>query len=132
MNLKILMLTAALTSSFTSLQTFGETIESKIESQGDSSYVKVMSLMSKSRNGFLSLQIEFANSDYKSRNIYYRVKWLDETGFQVWDDETWKPVLIQGSSKQNLQVIAPTMKAKDFRVQFNAEDNRPNDPTNPN
>ncbi len=107
-------------------------IDTKMEYQGKSSYVKVVGLQAKTRDGFLSLQVEVANSDYKPRKIFYRVKWLDDSGFQVWDDEPWKPMLVQGSARMNIQASAPTPKARDFRVQFNAEDNRPNDPTDPN
>ena len=103
----------------------------KIEHQGDSSYVKVVGLAVKNSDSFIALQVEVANADFKPRQIYYRVKWLDESGFQVWDDEPWKSVLIQGSARQNLTVTSPTPKARDFRIQFNAENNRPNDPTEP-
>ena len=106
-----------------------DAIDAKIEHQGESSYVKVVGLAVKERDGFIALQVEVANSDYKPRKIYYRVKWLDESAFQVWDDEPWKPVLIQGSARQNLMATSPTPKARDFRIQFNAENNRPNDPT---
>jgi uncharacterized protein YcfL len=106
-------------------------MDAKIEHQGTSSYVKVVNLAAKESDGFLALQLEVANSDYKRRMIYYRVKWLDASGFQVWDDEPWKPVLMQGSARQNLQARSPTPKARDFRIQFNAENNRPNDPTAP-
>lgn len=132
MNIKFLALTIPLFLSSISLTVGAESIDSKIENQGNSSYVKVVGLQAKEKNGFLTLQLEIANSDYKPRKIYYRVKWLDETGFQVWEDEPWKPSLVQGSARQNIQVSAPTPKARDFRVQFNAEENRPNDPTDPN
>lgn len=106
-----------------------QTIASKVENQGDSRYVKVSGLMARERNGFMALQMELTNSDYEPQRIFWRVKWLDEAGFQVWDDEPWKPVLMQGSAKQNLQLTAPTPKAKDFRIQFNAEKNWRNDPS---
>lgn len=102
-------------------------IDSKIENLGSSERVKVVGLMVKERDGFLSLQFEIANSDEKPNKIYYRVKWLDASGFQVWDDEPWKPVLVQGGARQNLQVRSPTPKARDFRVQYNVQGNRSDD-----
>ncbi len=86
-------------------------------------------MIARERNGLLNLQIELANSDREPQQAYYRIKWLDETGFQVWDDEAWKPLTIQGSARQNIQASAPTTKARDFRIQFNAEKNWSNDPT---
>lgn len=122
-----LMLAAA---SLSATPVAAQTIASKVENQGDSRYVKVSGLMARERNGFMALQIELTNTDYEPQRIFWRVKWLDDTGFQVWDDEPWKPVLVQGSAKQNLQVSAPTNKARDFRIQFNAEKNWRNDPSN--
>ena len=88
--------------------------------------LKITGLMSKISNGFISLQVEMANTDNEDRKAFYRVKWLDESGFQVWDDEVWKPVLLHGNQKNNVQVMAPTNKARDFRIQFNAENNYAN------
>jgi uncharacterized protein YcfL len=107
-----------------------QTIASKVENQGYSRHIKLIGLMARERNGFLSLQIELANSDNETRHAYYRIKWLDEEGFQVWDDEPWKPIQLHGSQKQNLQAVAPTIKARDFRIQFNAENNWANNPIN--
>lgn len=105
-----------------------QAIASKVEHQGEARYIKVTGLMAKERNGFLVVQVELANGDNVARRAFWRVKWLDESGFQVWDDEPWKPVLVQGSGRQNLQAAAPTPKAKDFRIQFNAEENWSNIP----
>ena len=100
-----------------------QSISDKIEHQGTSRYIKVTSLMSKVSNGFLQLQLELNNTDYDAQKAFYRVKWLDESGFQVWDDEAWKPLLIHGNQKHNVQIMSPTNKARDFRIQFNAEKN---------
>lgn len=111
------------------LPTMAQSIASKIENQGDARYVKVTGLMAKERNGFLTLQMELTNIDNDPQRVFWRVKWLDDTGFQVWDDEPWKPALIQAGAKQNVQAMAPTPKAKDFLIQFNAESNRRNTPS---
>lgn len=100
-----------------------QTIASKLEHLGQSSYVQVAELMARQRNGFLTLQMALQNTDNEPRRVFWRVKWLDETGFQVWDDEAWKPLLLQGSARQNVQASAPTAQARDFRIQLNAEDN---------
>jgi hypothetical protein len=96
----------------------------KIEFQGNPKYLKVANLMDKQRNGLIMIQLELANVDNDEHKGYWRVKWLDESGFQVWDDEPWKPVTLHGSARQNLQAVAPTTKARDYRIQYNAEENR--------
>lgn len=131
MNIKMFALAAVLACSVLGAvaPVQAQTIASKVENQGDSRYIKVMGLMARERNGLLQLQIELGNSDNEPQKAYYRIKWLDESGFQVWDDEPWKPLLIQGSARQNIQAVAPTRNAKDFKIQFNAEKNWSNDPT---
>lgn len=112
-----------LASALSTGQAGAQTIASKLEHLGQSTYVQVAGLMARERNGLLALQMELVNTDNEPRRVFWRVKWLDDAGFQVWDDEPWKPALIQGSARQNLQIIAPTPKARDFRIQFNAQDN---------
>ncbi|GAB2181059.1 hypothetical protein DLREEDagrD3_12820 [Denitratisoma sp. agr-D3] len=129
--LKTLLLSAALAAALgvgATLPAAAQTIASKVEHQGDARYVKVTGLVAKERNGLLALQVELTNVDNTARRAFWRVKWLDDSGFQVWDDEPWKPVLVQGGSRQNLQSLAPTPKARDFRIQFNAEENWSNKP----
>lgn len=105
-----------------------QTIASRVESLGEARYVKVTGLMAKERNGFLVLQFELNNTDSSAQKIYWRVKWLDDDGFQVWDDEAWKPMTIHGNARQNVVATAPTPKATDFRIQYNAESNWSNQP----
>lgn len=123
---RITLTTAALLAAtvlLTTSQAGAQTIASKLEHMGQSTYVQVAGLMARERNGLLALQLELANTDNEPRRVFWRVKWLDDAGFQVWDDEPWKPALIQGSARQNLQIVAPTPKARDFRIQLNAQDN---------
>ena len=87
-----------------------QTISSRVESLGEARYVKVTGLMAKERNGFLVLQFELNNGDSSAQKIYWRVKWLDDDGFQVWDDEAWKPMTIHGNARQNVVATAPTPK----------------------
>jgi len=100
-----------------------QTIASKVEEQGHARYVQITALKATERNGFLAVEMELANNDRDAQQVFWRIKWLDDAGFQVWDDEPWKPVRLHGSARQNLRADAPTVKARDFRIQFNASDN---------
>lgn len=109
-----------------------QSIASKMEYMGTARHIDVTALMARERNGFLAVQFEVANSSSSARRLFYRVKWLDESGFQVWDDEAWKPVLVQALSRQNIQMTAPTPKARDFRIQINGEESWSVPVTQPN
>ena len=129
MKLKTLI-AASLIALSASAPVHAQTIASKIESLGEARYVKVTGLMGKERNGFLVVQFELNNSDSSAQKVFWRVKWLDADGFQVWDDEAWKPMTIHGNARQNVVATAPTPKARDFRIQYNAESNWSNQPAN--
>ncbi|MBB5392965.1 MULTISPECIES: YcfL family protein [unclassified Herbaspirillum] len=102
----------------------GQTIASKIETMGEPASLQFTGLRMREQNGLLRVQAELTNQDTAPQSAYYRVQWLDDAGFQVWDDEAWKPVLLHGAQKLTLQIVAPTTRARDFKIQFSATDNR--------
>lgn len=101
-----------------------QTIASKLEIMGEPAMLQFTGLRMREQNGLIQVQAVVSNSDTKPQTAYYRVQWLDDAGFQVWDDEAWKPVMLHGAQKLTLQMVAPTTKARDFKIQFSAADNR--------
>ena len=99
-------------------------IEDKVDMLGTPKYLQIVSLNSGTKNQLLVVNAEIVNTDDRDNNAYYRVRWLDQDGDQVWDDQAWKPVLLHGNQKIRLRAVAPTTKAKDFKIEFSAEDNR--------
>jgi uncharacterized protein YcfL len=106
-----------------SLPAAAQTINSKVEVQGTPRHVQISGLTAREQNGLLSLYLEFQNTDNADQEAYYRVTWLDDGGFPVWNEEAWKPVLIHGNLKEKIVVISPNVKARDFKIQFSAEKN---------
>lgn len=102
---------------------FCQTIASKVDYLGQSRHLSVTGLMARHINGLLALQIEISNSDYDDQQGYYRIHWIDAQGFDAWEDEAWKPVLLHGTQKQAIQITAPTLKAVDFRIEFSGDSN---------
>ncbi len=96
--------------------------DNRIEWSGPSNEVIVRQLMSRPEAGGLNVQMELENTDFKLRRIYWRARWLDASGFQVWEDEVWKPVMLLANTRQLIQFHAPTPKATHFVVQINRED----------
>lgn len=111
-----------------SLSGYAEAIADKVQYQGKSKYIQITDIKVADKNGLLRLQVEFTNTNRSDRSAYYRIRWMDDSGFDVGGEEAWKPILIHGDQKQVVQTVAPSTQARDFRIQFNAEDNRSNDP----
>ena len=105
------------------IPTAAPTKESKIEEQGKMNNLKVTDLRATKRDNLLRVQAEVSNTSNSNQQLYYRFKWLDQDGFTVWDEEPWKPVIVYGSQKQTISVVAPTFKATDFRLILQSPDN---------
>ena len=101
-----------------------QTIASKLEIMGEPAMLQFTGLRMREQNGLIQVQAVVSNNDTKPQTAYYRVQWLDDAGFQVWDDEAWKPVMLHGAQKLTLQMVAPTTKARDFKSQSSASENR--------
>jgi uncharacterized protein YcfL len=119
---KILLLITLITLSYFEVCS-AETIESKIDQQGTAKYLNFTGLSARPKNNLLVLNVEVTNKDDRDNKAFYRVRWLDESGDSVWDDQPWKPLLFHGNQKQHLRIVAPTTKAKDFKIEFSAEAN---------
>lgn len=94
---------------------------SKVEFAGSSDAIKVNKIMVK-QGALMQVQAEMYNDLSKPMTVYYRTRWLDEGGFQVWEDEAWKPMVFQAFTTQRIQITAPTPKARDFKIQLSTED----------
>lgn len=100
-----------------------DSVESKVEQHGTSKYLEIIGVSSKVADHLLTIHLQIKNKDGNDNRGYYRVRWLDESGDPVWDDEPWKPLLLHGNQKLSLKMVAPTVKAKDFKIEFSAEEN---------
>lgn len=87
----------------------------KVEQQGDIAPLQVKDVLMATQNDLLKLNVILENSDNEPVNYRYRVRWTNVDGFQIWDDEPWKPMLIHAREKQVITVVAPSSKASDFR-----------------
>jgi len=100
-----------------------DSMASKLEQLGEMTNLKVTDLRVANRNGLLNIQAEITNISSSSERLFYRFKWLDSTGFSVWDEEPWKPVVIYGQQKHLITVVAPTPQATDFRLVLQSPNN---------
>ena len=91
-------------------------IEEKIDIMGQLEEVKVLEIQARVRNGLLIVQTELENLSPKTQQVFYRIKWLEESGLQAWEDEAWKTLVLYGKQRQTLVSSAPTPMARDFRV----------------
>lgn len=101
----------------------GGSIASKLEQLGEMTYLKVTDMRAVRRNNLLRIQFTVTNSSNKKEQLYYRFRWLDEDGMTVWEEEPWKPELIYGKQGKIINVVAPTFKAVDFKIEMQSPHN---------
>lgn len=106
------------------LPTQAASINDKVEQLGQISNLKVNAIRVVRRNDFLNIQAEVVNPTNSNEQLYYRFKWLDDSGFTVGGEETWKPLVINGGQKKLIETIAPQSSATDFRLELQSPNNK--------
>ena len=69
-------------------------------------------------NGFLLVKVALNNTSSSNKNINYRFLWLDDQGFPVGNEESWKSKLIYGGQSTFITSTAPLVTAVDFRIEI--------------
>ncbi|KZE33269.1 DUF1425 domain-containing protein [Crenobacter luteus] len=100
-----------------------DSVASKTEPLGKMDNVKVDTIRLVRRNGLLNIQAEFVNQSSKNQVVFYRFKWLDDSGFSTWGEEVWKPITLYGTERKLLTEVAPTPNTTDFRLQLQSPEN---------
>lgn len=74
-------------------------------------------LRSQTRSGLLHVQAEIQNKLNQNANVVWRVRWLNDGGFQIGDGEVWKPVNMGPGQVRLLESVATSNKAVDFKYE---------------
>ncbi|MFD0929659.1 YcfL family protein [Methylophilus glucosoxydans] len=75
-------------------------------------------LRSQTRNGLLHVQAEVQNKLNQNANVFWRVRWLNDGGFQIGDGEVWKPVNVGPGQLKLLESVATSPQAVDFKYEI--------------
>lgn len=69
--------------------------------------------------GFLKVQVQVENRTRKARSFTYRIEWFDENGMLIESPvRVARPRTIEAREVMSITAIAPTPRAKDFRMKF--------------
>lgn len=123
---KSLLLSTALLLGGTTLlpaPVYAATVADKVDMQGKPKYLTIDTLRMATRNGMLVVEADIKNRHNDPETLLYRVTWLDNSGMRVWEEEAWKPYVVQGTQKTTLHLTAPTKQATDFRLEVNSPEN---------
>lgn len=63
----------------------------------------------------LKVDVVVHNDESDVERLLYKFRWIDAEGMRAADEESWKPLLLYGNSRQTVTTIAPNAKARDFK-----------------
>lgn len=94
-------------------------VAAKVALRGDAQGVKISEIRMIRPNDILVVQADMASVVPQDRTVFYRFRWLDGSGNQVGDGESWKQMTLLGLGQQTVKSVAPTGAASDFRLEMN-------------
>lgn len=96
-------------------------VAAKVTLRGEANSVRIQEIRAVRRNDILIVQSDLLNLGNTDRTVFYRYRWLDNSGSQVGDGEVWKQMTLMGQAPQTVKGIAPSSIAVDFRLEMNVE-----------
>lgn len=85
---------------------------------GNANAFEVKSIRTTTTVDALNVQVELLNNRGRRDVLYYRLRWLDETGMQVGQYDTWSTESFEGFQKSVLSFRAPDPRITDFRFEI--------------
>ena len=69
--------------------------------------------------GVLAVQVELYNSTAELERINYKFEWFDEKGMSIEAPTSgWRPKTLHGGEPVWIKAVAPSPRAKDFRLKL--------------
>ncbi len=99
----------------------GAGVASKLMLRGEANGVQVSEMRMARRADVLVVEADILNTKVDNRTVFYRFKWLDSSGMQVGDGESWKQLTVYGKQSQVVKSVAPNANGVDFRIEMNVE-----------
>lgn len=96
-------------------------IAAKLMLRGAPNGLKVSEMRLTRKNDVLVVQADLQNVTKKDVVAYHRFRWLDASGNQVGDGESWKQTPVYGDQVQTIKSVAPTSAVVDLRLEMNVE-----------
>lgn len=70
-------------------------------------------------DNLLKVEVDLYNSDTDTRRVNYKFEWFDQAGMQVDTPlSTWQHKILLAKETITFSAVAPTPKAKDFRLKL--------------
>ena len=100
----------------TKIGSMDDLVKAKVAKEGKSSPdVEIEEVRCTTTGDLLKVDVVVFNDESDVERLLYKFRWADAEGMRAADEESWKPVLLYGNSRQTITTVAPNSKARDFK-----------------
>lgn len=96
-------------------------VAAKLSLRGEAPHVSVPEVRIARRGGFLSVQSDLRNAGPEDQTVFYRYRWLDQSGNQHGNGDAWKQLNLLSETQQTVKGTAPHASVSDFRLELSFE-----------
>ncbi|MBX9964391.1 MAG: YcfL family protein [Burkholderiales bacterium] len=98
------------------ISSMSDLVKAKVAKEGSKSPdVEMEEIRCTTTGDLLKIDVVVYNDESDVERLQYKFRWMDAEGMRAADEESWKPLLLYGNSRQTVTTIAPNAKARDFK-----------------
>lgn len=98
------------------ISSMSDLVKAKVAKEGSQSPdVEIEEIRCTTTGDLLKVDVVVFNDESDEERVMYKFRWIDAEGMRAADEETWKPKLLYGNSRETITTVAPTPKARDFK-----------------
>jgi len=98
------------------ISSMSDLVKAKVAKEGGKSPdVEMEEIRCTTTGDLLKIDVVIFNDESDVERLQYKFRWMDAEGMRAADEESWKPLLLYGNSRQTVTTIAPNAKARDFK-----------------
>jgi len=91
-------------------------VKAKVAYEGKRTTIAVTEMRCTMSGDLIKIDALLNNDSSHVKRISYKWRWIDREGMRAWEEEVWKPLLMNENSNLGITGIAPTNKAVDYRL----------------
>lgn len=98
------------------ISSMDDLVKAKVAYEGKRTTIAVTEMRCTVSGDLIKIDAILNNDSSHVKRISYKWRWIDREGMRAWDEEVWKPLLMNENSNIGVTGIAPTNKAVDYRL----------------
>jgi uncharacterized protein YcfL len=91
-------------------------VKAKVVTEGKRTTIQATEMRCTMTGDLLKIDVNLNNDSSKVKRINYKFRWIDREGMRAWEEEVWKPLLMNENTNIVVTGISPTSKAVDYRL----------------